>query len=147
MAHGRHREPPRPAASGRRTVDRARRLPSFHEYDRYSCGQRSRRGAPETYRRLRPAIRSRRSRATPVAPRGSWLRSRLPGHLPVVPIENLFAFPVHDAVELVDVIVDRFEIFDSERLTADVGMDRERQNFRPVLAFLIEPIEAVDSAL
>src|SRR6202048_2349180 len=143
MAHGRHREPQRPAASGRRTVDRARRLPSSREYDRYSCGRRNKRGAPETFRRLRPAIRSRRCWGTRVAPRHSRRPSPLPGHLPVVPIENLFAVPVQDAVALVDVMVDRFEIFDAERLTADVGMDRERQDFRPSLTFLVEPVEAV----
>src|ERR1700680_2404349 len=129
MAHGRHREPQRPAASGRRTVDRARRLPSSREYDRYSCGRRNKRGAPETYRRLRPATRSRRCWATRVAPIHSRLPSPLPGHLTVVPIENLFAVPVQDAVELVDVIVDRFEIFDAERLTADVGMDGSDRAF------------------
>src|SRR6267378_5647426 len=144
MAHACYRKPQRPAASGKRTVDRARRLPSSREYDRYSGGRRSKPGAPETCRRLRPAIRSRRRRATCVAPRRSRLRSPLPGQLPVVPIEDLFAVPMHDAVELVDVIVDRFEVFDAKRLAADVGMDRERQDFRPGLAFLIEPVEAVD---
>ena len=69
------------------------------------------------------------------------------GYLAVVPVEDLLAVPVHDAVELVHVVVDLLEILDPERLAADVGMDRERQDLRAILALLIQPVEAVDGAL
>ena len=52
-----------------------------------------------------------------------WRRSAL--DLAMIPVENLFAVPVHDAFELVHIIIDRFKIFDPERLAADVGMDRK----------------------
>src|ERR1700738_3191411 len=117
-APARHPEPPRLAASGRKTVDHARRLPSSPGYDRCNCGRRNKRVAPETCPRQRPAVRSRLCSALRVAPGRSRLRS-LPGNLSVVPVKNLLAVPVHDAVELVDVIVDCLEIFDAKRLAAD----------------------------
>ncbi len=50
------------------------------------------------------------------------------------------------AVEAVDVVVDRFEIFDPVRLAADVGMDRQRHDFGAVFAFSVEPVELIDRA-
>ena len=50
-------------------------------------------------------------------------------------------------LELVDVVVDRLEILDPERLSADVGVDRDRHDFRPIPALFIQPVEAVDRAL
>src|SRR4030088_784501 len=141
MAPLRHRAPRRRAASGRRTADPACRLSSSRGYDRGNCGRRNTHGAPETCRRPRPATRSRQSRAIRVAQKCSRLRPRLRGNLPVVPIEELFAVPVQHAVELLDVVVDGFEVFDTERLTADVRMHRERKDLRPNLALFIEPVE------
>src|SRR6185437_7250121 len=44
----------------------------------------------------------------------------------VVPVENLRAVPVQHALVPIDVVVDRFEIFDAMRLARNVGMDGER---------------------
>src|ERR1700712_3117681 len=80
------------------------------------------------------------SSAAKVSPLKSWnvfiaASCRRRADLALIPIENLLAVPVHHAFELVHVIVDRFEIFDPERLAGDVGMDRQRQEFRPLRAF------------
>src|ERR1700733_7486134 len=93
------------------------------------------------------------SSAAKVSPLKSWkvfiadLCRRLALDLAFIPIENLLAVPVHDAFELVHIIINRFEIFDPERLAGDVGMDRQRQDFRPIRALGIEPIETVNRAL
>jgi hypothetical protein len=61
-------------------------------------------------------------------------------------VQNLLAGPVHDAVEAARVIIDRFQIFDPVRLAADVGVDGERENFCPLFALGVKPIELVDGA-
>jgi hypothetical protein len=48
---------------------------------------------------------------------------------------------------VVDVVVDGFEISDAVRLPADVGVNRDRHDFRPLGALAVEPLEAVDTAL
>src|SRR5438309_2979433 len=75
-------------------------------------------------------------------------RLRFPtGILAVVPVEDLLAIPVNNTLELVEVLVNRLKIIDPEWLAADVGMDRQRQDLRAMLALLIEPGEAIDGAL
>src|SRR3954466_13742050 len=65
----------------------------------------------------------------------------------LIPVEDLRAVPVQHALVLVDVLVDRLKIFDPVRLAADVGMDRQRADFRARLALGVEPVELVDGAL
>src|SRR4030088_632107 len=127
-APGRRLKPPRRAASERRKVDRFHRLPSPPGYDRDNCGRRNKPDAPETCPRQQPAVRSWLCSAPCGAPARSHL-AFLPGNLSGVPVKDLLAVPVHDTVELVDVIIDCFEIFDAKRLPADVGMDRQRHDF------------------
>ena len=43
-------------------------------------------------------------------------------------------------------LVDRFEIFHPVGLAADVGMNGEREDFRPVFAFGVKPVELIDGA-
>ena len=54
---------------------------------------------------------------------------------------------MQDAGKAVDVVVDGFEVSDAVRLPADVGMDRDRHDLRPLGAFAIEPLEGIDAAL
>src|SRR5436190_1971712 len=63
-----------------------------------------------------------------------------------VPIENLRAGPVQDAFESPRVLVNGFQIFDSMRLSADVGMDGKGHDLGAVFTLGIEPIELVYGA-
>src|SRR5579883_3666153 len=63
-----------------------------------------------------------------------------------VPIKYFRTVPVHDAFEAVDMLIDRFEIFDSMRLTADIGVDRERHDLGPRRTLGIETFELIDGA-
>src|SRR5579863_187019 len=143
MARARRPPPRRREASGRKTADRVRPPPSSRGCGRDSCAQRNKRGAPERLRRPRPAPRWREWRA---ARERSWLRPRL-GDLALIPVENLLAVPVHHAFVPVDIVIDRFEIFDPERLAGNVGVDRNRYDLRPFPALRVEPVETVDGAL
>src|SRR5215831_19936976 len=51
-----------------------------------------------------------------------------------IPIENFLAGPVQHAVEFARVIVDRFQIFDAMRLSAQIGMDRQRHDLSSLLS-------------
>src|SRR3954463_7964124 len=64
----------------------------------------------------------------------------------LIPVEDLRAVPMQHALVLVDVLVDRLEIFDPVRLPADVGMDRQHADFRAFLALGVEPVELIDGA-
>src|SRR5512136_291631 len=64
-----------------------------------------------------------------------------------VPVEDLLAVPVQHALVLVHVVVDLLEIFDSVRLPADVGVDRQRAELRALRALGIEPVELINATL
>src|SRR5690242_4660608 len=73
-------------------------------------------------------------------PRGWWR------HGSVVPIQDLRPVPMHDALEAIDVVVDRLQVFDAVGLAADIGVDGQRQNFRALPAFVVKTIELIDGA-
>src|SRR4051794_18318661 len=77
---------------------------------------------------------SRRAAAGPLAERGLGGDSGL-GLLGggQVPVEDLGSVPVQHAFEASDMVVDRFEILDTVRLAADVGMDRKRHDLGAAL--------------
>src|SRR5262249_47751168 len=70
--------------------------------------------------------------------RHSGLRSRARRE---VPVENLRARPVQHALESSRMIVDRFQIFDAVRLSADIGMDRNGHDLGAIFSLGIKPIE------
>src|SRR5665213_4332738 len=59
----------------------------------------------------------------------------------LIPLQNLLAVPVQHALVAVDVIIDRFEIFDAVRLAADVRMNGKRDDLGALFALFIEPVE------
>src|ERR1700728_3164097 len=63
-----------------------------------------------------------------------------------IPVQNLFAGPVHDTLEASCVLVDRFEIFDAVRLSADVGVNGEREDFRALFPLGVEAVGLIDCA-
>src|SRR6476620_11778378 len=64
-----------------------------------------------------------------------------------VPVEDLLAVPVQHTLVLVHVVIDLLEVLNPVRLPADVGVDRQRADFRALRAFSVKPIELVDGAL
>ena len=63
-----------------------------------------------------------------------------------VPIEDLRAGPIEDAVEAARMLVHRLQVFDAMGLPADIGMDCQGHDLGPVLSFGIKPLELVDGA-
>ena len=63
-----------------------------------------------------------------------------------IPVEDLLAVPVQHAFVLIHVVVDLLEIFDPVRLPADIGVDRQRADFRALGTLGIKPVELVDGA-
>src|SRR5271156_6826550 len=63
-----------------------------------------------------------------------------------IPVQNLLAGPVYDAVKAAGVLVDRLEIFDPMRLAADVRVNSKGEDFRPLPAFSVKPVELIDGA-
>src|SRR5262245_21598811 len=77
--------------------------------------------------------------------RWHWSTSLALGVL--IPVKNLKAVPMQHALGSRGVFIERFKVFDSVRLAADVGMDGERHDLGALLALEVKAVELVDGAL
>lgn len=75
----------------------------------------------------------RQLQAQPPLP-GDELRKTSLGSLSggLIPIQNLLTVPVHHARVFGHVLVDLFEIFDAERLSRNIGVNRDGHHTRAV---------------
>src|SRR5271163_3167785 len=76
----------------------------------------------------------------------SFCRSSTRRPRPQIPVENLRSVPMQHAGIAVDVVVDRFEVFDAVGLAADIGVDRDGHDLGALRPFLVKPLETVDAA-
>src|SRR5271169_6425117 len=66
--------------------------------------------------------------------------------LPLKPIHDLGAVPVKYAVEPVEIFVGRFEVAEAMGHSADIRMNRDRQDLGAFGAFLVKLIESIGEA-